>query len=92
MGSGAGIDCFIAAKKLGRHGRVIGIDMTDEMIEKARISAKKVAEVLGYDYNIVEFKKGDLMDLSHKALNQNVVDENGFSQTLLIYSCEKEVI
>ena len=61
LGAGAGIDCFIAAKKIGKHGKVIGIDMTDEMIEKARISAKKVTKVLGYD--IVEFRKGDLMGI-----------------------------
>ena len=61
LGSGAGIDCFIAAKKLGKKGKVIGIDMTDEMIERAAISAEKVAEVLGY--NVVEFRKGNIMAL-----------------------------
>ena len=61
LGSGAGIDCFIAAKKVGRNGRVIGVDMTDEMIEKAADSARKVAKVLGYD--IVEFRKGNIMEL-----------------------------
>lgn len=61
LGSGGGIDCFIAAKKVGRGGRVIGVDMTDEMVEKAEDSARKVAEVLGY--NVVEFKKGNIMEL-----------------------------
>jgi len=61
LGSGAGIDCFIAAKKLGRKGKVIGIDMTDEMVEKATRSAEKVAKVLGY--NVVEFRKGNIMEL-----------------------------
>lgn len=61
LGSGGGIDCFIAAKKVGRNGRVIGVDMTDEMIEKATESARKVAEVLGY--NVVEFRKGNIMEL-----------------------------
>jgi len=61
LGSGAGIDCFIAAKKVGRNGRVIGVDMTDEMVEKAADSARKVAKVLGYD--IVEFRKGNIMEL-----------------------------
>ncbi|MEK6528804.1 MAG: PqqD family peptide modification chaperone [Nitrospirota bacterium] len=75
LGSGAGIDCFIAAKKLGKHGKIIGIDMTDEMIEKARISAKKVAQVLGYD--IVDFRKGELMEMP--------VDDN--SVDLVISNC-----
>lgn len=61
LGSGAGIDCFIAAKRVGRDGRVIGVDMTDEMIEKATRNAQKVADVLGYD--IVEFRKGNIMEL-----------------------------
>jgi radical SAM protein with 4Fe4S-binding SPASM domain len=61
LGAGGGIDCFIAAKKLGRKGKVIGIDMTDEMVEKATANAKKVAKVLGY--NVVEFRKGNIMEL-----------------------------
>ncbi len=61
LGSGGGIDCFIAAKKLGRNGKIIGVDMTEEMVEAAAINARKVAEVLGY--NIVEFKKGNIMEL-----------------------------
>src|SRR5919206_4626109 len=40
LGSGAGIDVFLSANKVGRSGKVIGIDMTDEMLEKARKNAK----------------------------------------------------
>ena len=36
LGSGAGFDCFLAADKVGENGKVIGVDMTAEMIEKAR--------------------------------------------------------
>ncbi len=61
LGAGGGIDCFIAAKKLGRKGRIIGIDMTDEMIGTAAASAEKVAKVLGY--NVVEFRTGNIMNL-----------------------------
>lgn len=61
LGAGGGIDCFIAAKKLGPQGKVIGIDMTDEMVATAAKSAAKVAEVLGYD--IVEFRAGNIMEL-----------------------------
>ncbi len=58
LGSGAGIDVFIAAKKVGPEGRAIGIDMTDPMLGVAARSAGQVAEALGYD--VVEFKKGYL--------------------------------
>jgi len=74
LGAGAGIDCFIAAKRLGRNGKVIGIDMTDEMIEKARDGAKKVARSLGYD--IVEFRKGNLMDMPVKDNSIDLVISN----------------
>ncbi|HSG06085.1 MAG TPA: methyltransferase domain-containing protein, partial [Nitrospiria bacterium] len=58
LGSGGGIDCFIAAKKTGPDGRVIGVDMTNQMLEVANRNKKPVAENLGYD--IVEFRKGYL--------------------------------
>jgi radical SAM protein with 4Fe4S-binding SPASM domain len=61
LGSGGGIDCFIAAKKVGRQGKVVGIDMTDAMLEKARQAKGKVAANLGYD--IVEFRKGYLEEI-----------------------------
>ena len=54
LGSGAGIDVFLSANKVGDSGRVIGIDMTDEMLEKARKNAKENG------YTNVEFKKGDI--------------------------------
>jgi arsenite methyltransferase len=57
LGSGAGFDCFIAAKKVGNSGKVIGIDMTQEMIDKAKTNAKK------YGYKNVEFKLGDIEKL-----------------------------
>ncbi len=58
LGSGAGIDCFIAAKRVGPTGRVIGVDMTEPMLAVARESQKKVALALGYD--VVEFRQGYL--------------------------------
>jgi arsenite methyltransferase len=54
LGSGAGIDVFIAARKAGDTGHVVGIDMTDEMLERARNNARIHA------YNTVEFRKGDI--------------------------------
>lgn len=54
LGSGAGIDVFISARKAGDKGHVIGIDMTDEMLENARRNAKE------HGYRTVEFRKGDV--------------------------------
>src|SRR5512139_802036 len=53
LGSGAGFDCFLAANKVGQKGKVIGVDMTPEMVEKANNNAKKS------DYRNVEFRRGD---------------------------------
>jgi len=57
LGSGAGFDCFLAAAKVGERGRVIGVDMTPEMVEKARENAKK------NDYRNVEFRLGEIENL-----------------------------
>ncbi len=54
FGSGAGIDVFLSANKVGSSGKVIGIDLTDEMLEKARRNAKESG------YTNVEFRKGDI--------------------------------
>ena len=58
LGSGAGIDVFIAAKFVGATGRAIGVDMTDEMLKVAHENKPKVASSLGYD--VVDFRKGYL--------------------------------
>jgi arsenite methyltransferase len=62
LGSGAGKICFIAAQVVGPTGRVIGVDMTDAMLEVARRNAPIVAQRLGYAN--VEFRKGRIQDLS----------------------------
>ena len=58
IGSGGGIDCFEASRLVGPIGRVIGIDMTDTMLEIARKNARVVATNLGYPAPNVEFRKG----------------------------------
>ncbi|MFO0706801.1 MAG: methyltransferase domain-containing protein [Nitrospira sp.] len=58
IGSGGGIDCFEASRLVGPTGRVIGIDMTDTMLEIARKHAGVVAANLGYSVSNVEFRKG----------------------------------
>jgi SAM-dependent methyltransferase len=61
LGSGAGKSCFISAQVVGPTGKVIGVDMTDEMLEVARRNAPLVAERVGYAN--VEFRKGRIQDL-----------------------------
>jgi SAM-dependent methyltransferase len=57
LGAGAGFDCFLAANQVGSSGKVIGIDMTPEMVEKATQNAKKG------NYTNVEFKLGEIENL-----------------------------
>lgn len=65
LGSGAGFDAFLASPKVGKTGKVIGVDMTDEMLEKAKANAKKGA------FENVEFRKGDIENLP---IEDNSVD------------------
>lgn len=65
LGSGAGNDCFVARHEAGVSGKVIGIDFTPIMIEKARINAEKLG------YNNVEFRQGDIDDMP---VNDDVAD------------------
>src|SRR5688572_5462572 len=58
IGSGGGIDCFEAARRIGPTGKVIGIDMTDKMLEIASRNAPIVAANLGYAASNIEFRKG----------------------------------
>lgn len=62
LGSGSGKICFIASQVVGRHGRVIGVDMNDEMLDLARRSAPAVARKVGYGN--VSFRKGRIQDLA----------------------------
>jgi len=57
LGSGAGFDCFLAARRVGEKGKVIGVDMTPEMLEKARENAGKSG------YKNVEFRLGEIENL-----------------------------
>lgn len=70
LGSGAGLDCFFAAKKVGEAGHVIGVDMTPEMIERARSSAKRL------NIQNVEFRQGYLEDLPVENSIADVVISN----------------
>jgi ubiquinone/menaquinone biosynthesis C-methylase UbiE len=74
LGSGAGIDVFIAARKVGPRGRAIGVDMTDPMLGVAGESRPKVAARLGYD--VVEFRKGYLEDVPVEEGSADLVTSN----------------
>jgi len=70
LGSGAGLDCFFAAKKVGETGRVIGVDMTPEMIERATASAKRL------NLTNVEFRQGFLEELPVESNSVDVIISN----------------
>ncbi|MFX1506761.1 MAG: arsenite methyltransferase [Promethearchaeota archaeon] len=65
LGSGAGVDCFLASKKVGKTGKVIGIDMTPPMIDKARANARKDR------FTNVEFRLGEI---EHMPVADNTAD------------------
>lgn len=71
IGSGGGIDCFEASRRVGPTGRVIGIDMTDEMLAIARANAPLVAANLGHPRPNVEFHEGmaDAMPVEDGAID-----------------------
>ncbi len=65
LGSGAGNDCFVARSETGETGKIIGIDFTTEMINKARANAEKLG------YHNVEFRQGDIEQMP---VNDNIAD------------------
>ncbi len=74
LGSGAGIDCFIASKLVGKDGSVIGIDMTDNMLKVANESKLLVSDNLGYGN--VEFRKGYLENIPAEDKSIDLVTSN----------------
>ncbi len=70
LGSGAGVDCFLAARKVGVKGRVIGVDMTPEMVSRARENARKGK------YVNVEFRLGEIEHLPVPESSVDVVISN----------------
>lgn len=89
LGSGGGKICFIAAQVVGAAGRVIGVDMTDDMLALARGAAPVVAERVGYAN--VEFRRGRIQDL---ALDLDAVDawlkDNPVTDLDSLAACEAE--
>ncbi len=70
LGAGAGFDCFLAANRVGESGRVIGVDMTPEMVEQARENAMKGS------YKNVEFRLGEIENLPAADNSVDVVISN----------------
>jgi arsenite methyltransferase len=70
LGSGAGVDVFLAANKVGPTGRVIGVDMTEEMVNKARSIARD------YGYANVEFRLGEIEQLPVEDNSVNAIISN----------------
>ena len=70
LGAGAGIDCFLASNKVGPSGRVIGVDMTPEMIDRARENARKNG------YTNVEFRLGEIENLPAADNSVDVIISN----------------
>ena len=70
LGSGAGFDSFLAAAKVGKSGKVIGVDMTDEMLDRANENAKRGG------FENVEFRKGDIEELPVDSDSVDVIISN----------------
>ena len=70
LGSGGGLDCFLAAKQVGERGRVIGVDMTPEMLERARLAASRLG------VRNVEFREGYLEKLPVEDASMEAVISN----------------
>jgi len=70
LGSGGGTDTFLAAKAVGPSGKAIGVDMTEEMVKKARSAARK------YGYENVEFKLGEIENLPLEDCSVDVIISN----------------
>jgi arsenite methyltransferase len=70
LGSGAGNDCFVARHETGAEGKVIGIDFTEAMIDRARLNAEK------YGFNNVEFRMGDIEKMPVTANVADVIVSN----------------
>lgn len=82
LGSGAGFDCFLAAKQVGLSGKVIGVDMTPEMLTKARANAEKGS------FKNVEFRKGEIENLPVADASVDVI----ISNCVINLSPEKEKV
>jgi SAM-dependent methyltransferase len=82
LGAGGGFDCFLAAREVGPSGRVIGVDMTPDMVEKARANARK------HGYGNVEFRLGEIEHLPAADASVDAV----ISNCVVNLSTDKEAV
>lgn len=82
LGSGGGFDCFLAAREVGESGQVIGVDMTAEMVSKARVNAEKAG------YENVDFRLGEIENLPVPNSTVDVI----ISNCVINLSPEKEKV
>jgi len=82
LGSGAGFDCFLAANRVGETGKIIGVDMTPEMVQKASENAKKNG------YKNVEFRLGEIEKLPVADSSVNII----ISNCVINLSPDKEIV
>lgn len=91
LGSGGGKICFIASQIVGPNGKVIGVDMTEDMLALARRNAPIVAEKIGY--NNVEFKRGHIEDLkTDLAALENWISKNPVHSIANLEAMEAEIL
>ena len=96
LGSGAGKLCYITAQLVGEGGRVIGVDMNDDMLALARKYQPEMAEKLGTDR--VEFRKGEIQDLAldgealARYLKENPIDDERGLRALETWKAEQRLI
>jgi arsenite methyltransferase len=76
LGSGGGLDCFLASKKVVAKGKVIGIDMTNEMLERARANCKKGG------YKNVEFRLGEIENMPVADKTADITSATALSTSL----------
>ncbi len=89
LGCGAGFDCFLASKKVGTTGKVIGVDMTKEMINKARVNAEKLG-IKNVEFVLGEIEKLPIQDnsidiiISNCVINLSPDKENAFKEAFRV--------
>ena len=92
LGCGTGRDCYLASALVGQNGKVIGVDMTDEQLEVARKYIDYHTSEFGFSKPNVEFRKGNIEDLSSEAGVQDDSIDCVISNCVINLSANKEKV